>query len=440
MLLNKDIFTKFALLGIISEIIYLLLYVVEPLRKIADDKGIVLRNSSLFIIVVSFLLLLSCLYFFAYQQIRKNNTSLQSIIVFSLLFNITLIFIWPISSFDFFSYIYRARIFSHHDANPFLATYNNFSNDAFYYLINNKWSIYTTLYGPIFILFSSFLTFISGNNFALSFFLLKISFIIFNLLNILLIQKTFNNKIATFLYAWNPLIIFEFCVNGHNDVILIFFLLLAFFFILKKQNTIFNYSLSWFFLILSILFKFITIILVPIFFFLIIFNIKGKKNKLLFIFLAILITTLCFVIFYFPFWNGIETLLRIVNHANETTNSVYFYSFFVLLISMILNLFHKNYLTIAPLAGKITFFFSYLYLIAKLLINWNKQKIYAIIKYSLYAIFLFYFTFFTWLMPWYYTLLIVLLIFYYATEKKERHVYYIIFITVVGSLYYLILR
>src|SRR5207302_7069741 len=42
---------------------------------------------------------------------------------------------------------------------------------------------------------------------------------------------------ATLAFAWNPLLLFEACVNAHNDEAVLFFVLLAIWFLVRHMGT-----------------------------------------------------------------------------------------------------------------------------------------------------------------------------------------------------------
>ena len=66
--------------------------------------------------------------------------------------------------------------------------------------------------------------------------------------------------ISVILFAFNPLIVMETLLSGHNDIVMIFFTLSSFFMLMKKKVF---FALLLF--ALSILIKYATIMLIPIF-------------------------------------------------------------------------------------------------------------------------------------------------------------------------------
>ena len=271
-------------------------------------------------------------------------------------------------------------------------------------------------------------------------FLFKLFFVIINILCLYLIYKIFKNKKAIYLYAFNPLILYEFAINGHNDVLIILFLLLSLYFIFKKENNIKNYSLSLFFLILSVLIKFISIIFIPIFLLVLLLRIKPIKEKIYFILSSILIILLTISALYFPFWENTQTLSGLIHQTN--IYSPIFLSPLISINSIVLkNLHIANYHSLGIILGRIFFILFYLALMIKIFIKRNIIKTKDLIKYFCISLFVFYLSFFTWFMPWYLALLIILIILRHAiSSKNDRYINIIHYITLYGILYYIILR
>ena len=433
-------YVKFFIYAFLIEIIYISFHFIKPLKKILGDNGVVLRNFNLFLLVVTLLLINLLLYVLGYREIIKNKIRLKTIILCFILFNLTLLFVWPIGSTDIFSYIYQGRILSEHHLNPYITTYSTLNNDSFYQIINNKWSSSPSVYGPLFVMISSSLTFMGGNNFMFTLFLFKLFFVIINILCLYLIYKIFKNQKAIYLCAFNPLILYEFAINGHNDVLMILFLLLSLYFIFKKENNIKNYSLALFFLILSVLIKFISIIFVPIFLLVLLFRIKSIREKIYFILSSILIILFTISALYFPFWGNTQTLSSLIHQTN--IYSSIFLSPLISINSILLkNLHIANYHSLGIILSRIFFILFYLALMIKIFIKRNIIKTKDLIKYFCISLFVFYLSFFTWFMPWYLTLLIILIILWHAiSSKNDRYINIIHYITLYGILYYIILR
>jgi len=76
------------------------------------------------------------------------------------------------------------------------------------------------------------------------------------------------------IFAFNPLVIIESLVSGHNDIVMMGLLMVAFWFILNKK-----YTLAWGFFIFSVGIKFVTGLLFPVFIFVFLCQIKRLKSS-----------------------------------------------------------------------------------------------------------------------------------------------------------------
>lgn len=253
--------------------------------------------------------------------VQANTTSLKKIVLSSLLFSLILLPIFPISSDDVFHYILQAKVLTHYGQNPFTFSAFPLNQDIFRAFIYPENISYPTVYGPVFMVLSSLPIFLFGSYFILAIFSIKAMFIIFHLLNAVLVyaivKKKFPGmaKLAAALYAWNPLILFETALNAHNDVIMIFFILLALFFYAQKK-----YIWAFPTFLLACMTKYIALLVLPLF---AVFLIKKVTEKRASFYLQTGILSALFVLtLYGFFWKGIETfdgILAIKNFVLANT-------------------------------------------------------------------------------------------------------------------------
>lgn len=433
---------KILLHGILIEILCLCFYIVSRIQF----KEFALFSFEYHLIALLIFLLLGGMLILYVLSIRNFNEtiSIKTIIIFTLLFNVTLFIIWPTGSEDVIGYISLSRIVSEHNLNPYIVPYSTLNHDNLYYIVNNYWASQTCLYGPPFVLIGSAITFIAGNNFVLNVFLFKLFFLIINLLNCFLIYKITKKKVALILYAWNPLILYEFANNGHNDSLVIFFLLLSIFYFLKNPNKIKYFSIALFFILMSVLIKFITLVLVPIFFLVSFLKSKRIISKTYLTLASFFIISFTLIIFYLPFWDK-KIFNRVFGQANFVPPNFLGASPFIRFNSYIAKLTDYSLLSSEQiiLLGKIIFILFYLLIIYLILKN-NNLKYQDVYKYFSLSLFFLFLLVFTWLMPWYFTILITMLIINYAQEhdKFSKRLYYIMLIafTFYGISYYLYLK
>lgn len=262
----------------------------------------------------------ACLiYLSAFKLIKQSNNPeklIKIIILFTLVFSIILLLLPAIGSADIFNYIFRARVFTVYDKNPYLVTTADFPNDIFYDFSPKLWNVLPMQYGPPWAALSICFSFIAKNNFFWNQFLYKLLALLTNFGIIYFIYKIVSlikpaYKInGLLLYAWNPLILFEVINNGHNDILLVFFMLAAIYFLLKKK-----YLFSLILLLFSILIKYVTLFLLPVFLIFIFKKIVTSKDRIVLMIKAGLIVVLITILFYLPFWSGPETLQGIFKQS-----------------------------------------------------------------------------------------------------------------------------
>lgn len=191
----------------------------------------------------------------------------MNLIIISVVF---LFFSYPaILSSDIFNYIFTAKVLFGYHENPFIIMPIEFIGDP--YLLFTHAANKVVLYGPSWVGITAAPYILGFNNFILTLFNFKILALVFYLGVIYLIFKLTKNVENTAYFALSPLVLIETLVSSHNDVAMMFFALVAIFF-LKKDKIFF----AIIFLILSILIKYATIFLIPLFIYLIYLKIKNK--------------------------------------------------------------------------------------------------------------------------------------------------------------------
>ena len=151
----------------------------------------------------------------------------------TLLVGAGLLFTPALLSHDMMVYAGYGRLLAFYHVNPYFVPISQFPHDALTPF--NDWSQSTSAYGPLWILICSFWgLFLKDNptSYALAFrgFAFAVS-----LGNIWLIGRTLKAAgrspravtLGMLLYAWNPLILLESSLDGHNDVFMMFFVLLG---------------------------------------------------------------------------------------------------------------------------------------------------------------------------------------------------------------------
>lgn len=195
---------------------------------------------------------------FIYLGVRKK-ISLKETCVFLGITVITLFFSYPaMLSYDIFNYIVTSKVLFFYHENPYLVMPIEFAGDpllAFTHAANK-----IALYGPFWILLTGIPYLLGFGNFIITLFSFKLFILIFYFLTTILIWKISKNIISVILFALNPLVIMETLISGHNDIVMVFLVLFSFFLLARKKI-----FLGILFFALSILIKYATMLLIPVF-------------------------------------------------------------------------------------------------------------------------------------------------------------------------------
>lgn len=342
----KKLIYFFYFLFLVSLILFSYLFIDPNLIYIENlYTGFAFQNRTLVsIIYLVFIILFFILYILFIKKKYFKKINLKILIGLS---SILIISYPAMISFDIFNYFATSKVLFYYHENPYLIMPVDFINE--HILVFTRAANKLALYGI-------FWTFISGIPYSLSFgnyiasiFMLKVFISLFYFGLIFLIWKLTKNKLSVMLFAANPLVIIETFISGHNDIVMMFFALLAVY-LLKNKRIFF----AVFCLFLSILIKYATLFLVPIFLFAIIQYIKNKKinwNKFyLFSFFSL------FVIFILSFlreeiypWYAIWplTFLVLVPQKNKLIN-VYLGLSFGLMLSYLAYMYFGTYFGPTP--------------------------------------------------------------------------------------------
>lgn len=235
-------------------------------------SGFSLQNRSFAaVIFVIFITFLTILYYRSILNAKKNNLSLPSIKKLVAIVSTILFFSYPaMLSYDIFNYILTAKVAFLYHENPYIVMPVEFIGDS-----NLAWTRAANkiaLYGPSWIALTAIPHFLSFNNIILAILSFKAVALLFYLATLKLIFKLTKNTLSVVLFALSPLVLIETLVSAHNDIVMIFFALLSFYLLSKKK--IFWAAIL---IILSIFIKYATILLLPIFIYVVLKTLKKEK-------------------------------------------------------------------------------------------------------------------------------------------------------------------
>jgi len=207
---------------------------------------------------------------FIYLGVKKKLSFKDVFVLLGITIGI-LFFSYPaMLSYDIFNYIATSKVYFFYQENPYVVMPFEFIGDPLLSFTHAANKI--ALYGPLWIFLTGIPYFLGFGNFIITLFSFKFFIAIFYLGTISLIWKMSKNIIPVILFSLNPLVVIETLISGHNDIVMIFFVLLSFFLLTKKKV-----FFAVLFFILSILIKYSTILLLPVFLYAI-WKIAEKKE------------------------------------------------------------------------------------------------------------------------------------------------------------------
>ncbi|EKD86800.1 MAG: hypothetical protein ACD_37C00140G0003 [uncultured bacterium] len=226
--------------------------------------------SLIFIFIVSFLYLI---YFLFVREAHKKNIHLGTVKKVIFITAALLFFSYPaMVSYDIFNYTTTAKVLFGFLENPYIVMPIEFSGQEFlnYTHAANK----TALYAPFWLVLTGIPYFLLSWNFILMMFGFKLLVVLFYLLTLYILWKESKDVITVAFFGLNPLVLFETFVGGHNDIVMVFFALLSL--ILLKERKLF-FSMGS--LVLSVLIKFATLFLFPVYIYILWQKIRKKAIK-----------------------------------------------------------------------------------------------------------------------------------------------------------------
>ncbi len=154
-------------------------------------------------------------------------------------------------SSDMFVYADYGHTIVAHGANPYFVAPAVFAHDPVTRL--GGWGDVTAAYGPLWLAFSSLIALLAGTSATDYLLLFRLSGFAAHLMNIVLVTAILRTQgrssrtvtLGAFLYAWNPLVILESCLSGHNDVFMITLILLGVLFCARAEQHAFSRPLHY---------------------------------------------------------------------------------------------------------------------------------------------------------------------------------------------------
>lgn len=223
----------------------------------------------------SLVALFSGMYIYTLYLSWKNKINILTIRHIVLFVGVILLFSYNAFSYDLFNYIFDAKIVTRYHENPYVRKALDYPTDPMLGFMH--WTHRTYPYGPLWLVLTVPISFLGLGYFLITFYLFKALMVASYFLTSLLIYKIAKKTklvdptFAVSFFALNPFVIIESVVSAHNDIVMLMFAVLGVYFLVNEQK----YKASVF-LIISILIKFASVLLVPLFLW---YPFSRRKNK-----------------------------------------------------------------------------------------------------------------------------------------------------------------
>lgn len=192
-------------------------------------------------------------------NVKRQKYKIRNIIWLLAITIPILLFSFPMLSNDIFNYIATAKVTYLYKENPYIIMPIQIPNEpmlAFLHASNK-----VSLYGPVWIILTVIPHVLSFGNLIVSIYTFKLFVGLFYVGLVWIIWKlSKHDSFAVAFFALNPLVISETLIAGHNDVVMMFFVLLSWLLLQRKKI-----GVSLIALVLSILIKYASIILLPVY-------------------------------------------------------------------------------------------------------------------------------------------------------------------------------
>ena len=350
-------------------------------RDVSTHKFDEIKNTIAFMTIFTGLFILYLFIMKKHKQIFKNKKQIMIlIIVISILF----LMIIPYTSADFCTYIAKGWLGAHYGENPYYVTTGQAiemygENDP---ILNiDPWKNETTVYGPLWAMICTVLSFFSFGNFDIALLLFKLANVIVHIANCVLIYKITKKNMFVILY--------EAIANVHNDIFVVLFILLALYFLLKKK------SLFWAvaFTTMAILIKYFAVLLLP---FIVLYAVRNKdiKQRIKCCIFCIIEFVSIALLFYLFYLRDFEVLKGLFIQQQKYRQSIFLILFYILV---------KRNVKLFDIIQNVTFIsfaVYYIYVVIRLLLQ-KEMKFYEIIRKYQFILVLFTFILITNFNAWY---------------------------------------
>jgi hypothetical protein len=237
----------------------------------------------------------------------KGKTPLILVIIAGCLAGGILLLLYPFDAADMFDYIMHGRMLSLYGANPYQQVPADFQADPFFIYVG--WTKSTSPYGPFWLQLSALTASLARNSLLGTVLAFKLLGGVFYLICIGFVTAILKRMapqrliFGVWMFACNPLVLYETFGHGHNDITLSACLLASVWFMIERHH-----SLAVLALVTGALFKHVTLLVIPVALVYSLVQLTDWKSRLRYLAFTLISVSLLVFIAYQPFWVGWKTI------------------------------------------------------------------------------------------------------------------------------------
>src|SRR4051794_9208542 len=263
------------------------------------------------LLVVGLFLALFGLYALAVPAIARapRRAAVATVLGATLAFQVVLLPLPGVFTTDLFSYAMYGEIAGRYGDSPYVEAPDNYPTNSLYLLINPLWRDAPSVYGPLWIGLSTAVGAALGGQVLAEVLTYRLIADLSHWANLGLLWwalrrlRPGREPLGLALYAWNPLIVFEFAASGHNDGTMLLFVLLCFGWLARGRVWLGVVAL-----VLSMATKYTTVVVLPLVLWWAVRTQPGWWRRLALAGGVGLAALVAIAAAYLPWWRGPATL------------------------------------------------------------------------------------------------------------------------------------
>lgn len=277
----------------------------KPMQSIATLNGMAASGAVIYVIACA---VLFGLYWLGmrYGLGLAGHVQWFIVVVFALIFNVSLLQMAPVDAADIYDNIIRGRMSVIYGLNPLRDTPSQVRFDPFYGFA--AWHDVPSAYGPAWENLAAWMSRLAGNDHDANVLAFKWLSIIGYAITAIFIGLTLHviapkhALLGVYLFSWNPLVVYTTSAGGHNDLVMTACMLISIYCLIRRW-----YVASTLGALLGLLVKFIPILMVPIILFVALRDLRGTA-RVRYLLISIITGTILVVACYAPYWTGFSML------------------------------------------------------------------------------------------------------------------------------------